>query len=178
MGPAPLKDAHARAPAGIDLEGRPPRGARWVPGWTPSLGRAMRETQFFPFSLGIGSPWYIAASGFDAERHWLASGIDLKPDARFIPGRQGGRLNGARHDKDGLTAPRLLPVSGMPACEYAAYQLREARRAARNGYPRRLLSVRMRRSNHRRRDPRIPSSSVAGVGCQAALMARLIRQKG
>jgi len=43
----------------------------------------VRDTQLFQLALGINSPWFVAASDFDAEKKRLDIEIDFKSGARF-----------------------------------------------------------------------------------------------
>ena len=49
----------------------------------PNLGSDMRDTQLFQLALGINSPWFVAASNFDAAKKRLDIEIDFKSGGRF-----------------------------------------------------------------------------------------------
>src|SRR5690606_10522028 len=48
-----------------------------------NLGADVRDTQLFQLALGINSPWFVAASDFDAAKKRLDIEIDFKAGARF-----------------------------------------------------------------------------------------------
>lgn len=43
----------------------------------------MRDNDLFRLALGITSPWFVASSGFDAEKKRLDVGLDFKAGSRF-----------------------------------------------------------------------------------------------
>ena len=43
----------------------------------------MRDNDLFQLALGITSPWFVASSGFDAEKKRLDIALDFKAGSRF-----------------------------------------------------------------------------------------------